>query len=109
MPLMEPVAPTESFASTVQCCGCGRGSDSGAMEEMLEMWLHCAEEIMADAIEMSTNIEDATRFLQASMSYLRNRLLRLELLAMVVSVALGFGALVSGIFGMNLKSGIELS
>merc|ERR1712232_573423 len=74
---------------------------------MGEPWLDNVEELMADAVELTTNIEDATRFLETAMSFLRNRLLKLELTAMVITLALTFGALVSGIFGMNLKSGHE--
>merc|ERR1740121_3040369 len=41
------------------------------------------------------------------MSCTRNRLLMFELWTMIATVAMGLGALISGIFGMNLKSGLE--
>merc|ERR1711879_368839 len=40
------------------------------------------------------------------MSYSRTSLLRLELVTGVVGLAFSFGALVSGIYGMNLKTEI---
>lgn len=76
-------------------------------EEVIETWAHNTEEILAEAIDLAAKVEDATRFLEASLSYMRNRLLRFELGATCVSLAFAFGALVSGIFGMNLKSGLE--
>jgi len=79
---------------------------ASGFEELLETWAFNAQEVMSDAVEMNANIEDATRFMEASMSYSRTSLLRLELVAMVVGLAFAFGALVSGIFGMNLKSPI---
>jgi len=47
------------------------------------------------------------RFLDASLSCARNRLLVFETMSQLVSVALSLGALVGGIFGMNLTSGLE--
>merc|ERR1719189_726109 len=82
-------------------------ADTKGIEEILETWAATAQEVMADASELSTNIDDAAHFAEASLSYLRTRLLRMELAAMIVSLALTFGAMVGGIFGMNLKSGLE--
>jgi len=75
-----------------------------AFEERLESWARNAEEVMSNAVEMNNLIEEATRFSEASMSYSRNELLRYELAAEAVSVALGFGALISGIWGMNFDT-----
>lgn len=83
------------------------GSDlqtSAELEEALYNWYHNAEEIMADAMEMSTKIEDSMRFTEASMSCTRNRLLKFELFTMIATVAMGMGALISGVFGMNLDN-----
>lgn len=118
----EPRLPSTSSSDVRRGAGEGgpgsaAGSDSSTgtedlhrptsgFEELLETWALNAQEVMADAVEMNANIEDATRFMEASMSYSRTSLLRLELVAMVVGLAFAFGALVSGIFGMNLKSPI---
>lgn len=82
-------------------------SDTKGFEDLVETWAHNAQEVMADAIELSTNIDDAAHFSEASLSYLRTRLLLMELVAMTLTLAMTFGALVAGIFGMNLKSGLE--
>eukprot|EP00929_Paragymnodinium_shiwhaense_P105165 TRINITY_DN70085_c0_g1_i1.p1 TRINITY_DN70085_c0_g1~~TRINITY_DN70085_c0_g1_i1.p1 ORF type:complete len:600 (-),score=59.55 TRINITY_DN70085_c0_g1_i1:14-1813(-) len=72
--------------------------------EMLDFWLHNASEIMADASEMGSSIEDATRFIESSLSYTRNELLTLELLALAITIVLGFGSFIVGIWGMNLDT-----
>lgn len=87
--------------------GAAELGDGYSLEKVLDDWTHNAEELMADATELSTNMDDAIRFLEASMSCMRNRLLQLELGAEVATLAFALGALVSGIFGMNLTSGIE--
>lgn len=79
----------------------------GSLEEVLDNWTHNAEEMMADATELSGSMDDAIRFLEASMSCMRNRLLQLELGTEVTALVFALGALVSGIFGMNLHTGIE--
>jgi hypothetical protein len=79
----------------------------GSLEEVLDNWTHNAEEMMADATELSQSMDDAIRFLEASMSCMRNRLLTLELGTEVTALVFALGALVSGIFGMNLHTGIE--
>jgi magnesium transporter len=77
------------------------------LEDCLHNWVHSAEEVMADACETNVAIEDTMRFLEASMSCTRNRLLMFEVWTMIATVAMGLGAMISGIFGMNLKSGLE--
>jgi len=74
------------------------------MEEVLDYWHHNAAEVLAEALEVSSNIEDAMKFIEASLSYSRNELLKLELLAMAISVVLAFGACTTGIWGMNLDT-----
>lgn len=75
-----------------------------SLEEALYNWYHNAEEIMSDAVEMCQRIEDSLRFAEASMSCTRNRLLKFELWTMIATVAFGVGALISGVFGMNLDN-----
>eukprot|EP00929_Paragymnodinium_shiwhaense_P051339 TRINITY_DN25850_c0_g1_i1.p1 TRINITY_DN25850_c0_g1~~TRINITY_DN25850_c0_g1_i1.p1 ORF type:complete len:554 (+),score=77.38 TRINITY_DN25850_c0_g1_i1:83-1744(+) len=91
---------TRSFTSLAS----ERNNDESlpGLEEVLDYWHHNASEVLAEAVEVSSNIEDAMKFIEASLSYSRNELLKLELLAMVISVVLAFGAVVTGIWGMNL-------
>mmetsp|Transcript_4274 Transcript_4274/g.9757 ORF Transcript_4274/g.9757 Transcript_4274/m.9757 type:complete len:498 (-) Transcript_4274:42-1535(-) len=74
------------------------------LEEALYNWSRNAEDIMLDAISLCGKIEDTMRFLEASMSCTRNQLLVFELWTMVATVAIGMGALISGVFGMNLNN-----
>eukprot|EP00929_Paragymnodinium_shiwhaense_P051340 TRINITY_DN25850_c0_g1_i2.p1 TRINITY_DN25850_c0_g1~~TRINITY_DN25850_c0_g1_i2.p1 ORF type:complete len:585 (+),score=72.82 TRINITY_DN25850_c0_g1_i2:83-1837(+) len=96
-PLRRDTRSFTSFASE-------RNNDESlpGLEEVLDYWHHNASEVLAEAVEVSSNIEDAMKFIEASLSYSRNELLKLELLAMAISVVLAFGALVTGIWGMNL-------
>jgi len=77
------------------------------LDDILDIWSHSADELMGDVVELSRRIDDAMRFLDASLSCARNRLLIFEVMSQLVSVALDLGAMVSGIFGMNLTSGLE--
>lgn len=77
------------------------------LEDVLEHWCNNAKEVYADAEEICAKIEDARQFLEGSLSCTRNRLLMFELAITVATLAMTLGALVSGIFGMNLRSGIE--
>jgi len=96
------------------CLSFGSGSrheDGGSavffcplLEEALYNWTTSAEEIMADAAFLGARIEDTMRFLEAWMSCTRNKLLMFELWTMVATVAIGLGALISGVFGMNLNN-----
>jgi len=77
------------------------------LEQVLEHWHINAEEVLADAMEINCNIEDTMHFLEASMSCTRNKLLMFELITAGGTLALTIGALISGIFGMNLKTNLE--
>jgi len=81
--------------------------DAEDLDDVLDIWSHSADELMGDVVELTRMIDDAMRFLDASLSCARNRLLVFETMSQLVSVALSLGALVGGIFGMNLTSGLE--
>uniref|UniRef100_A0A7S4Q285 Magnesium transporter n=1 Tax=Alexandrium monilatum TaxID=311494 RepID=A0A7S4Q285_9DINO len=72
------------------------------LEDVLHSWSRSAEEVMAEAALLSAKIEDTTRFLEASMSCARNRLLMFEFCTNIATVTLGLGSVIAGIFGMNL-------
>lgn len=82
----------------------GADEDRPDLEEILDNWHNTAKEVMDDAAELTSNTEDAMRFLDASMSCMRNRLLKLEYMVMVPTLAMTFGNLIAGIFGMNLDA-----
>mmetsp|Transcript_8183 Transcript_8183/g.18297 ORF Transcript_8183/g.18297 Transcript_8183/m.18297 type:complete len:448 (+) Transcript_8183:49-1392(+) len=98
-----------SSFSSAYLPACGSFVLLPSMEVALSMndWGHSTHQLLTDAEETNQRIDDALRFLEASMSCARNRLLFFELWTDIFTVALGAGALVSGIFGMNLTSGLE--
>merc|ERR1719167_1931709 len=52
-------------------------------------------------------IEDTNQFISAHLDTVRNKMLRMSLMMEMGALALGSGAVVGGIFGMNLTSGLE--
>merc|ERR1712137_83342 len=84
-----------------------KNSHHSEFEEILDRWGEDVEDVMVEAEQICKGVEDATRFLEASMSCMRNKLLWFELVAEGMMLAVGMGALISGIFGMNLTSGLE--
>eukprot|EP00397_Hematodinium_sp_SG-2012_P013787 GEMP01014010.1.p1 GENE.GEMP01014010.1~~GEMP01014010.1.p1 ORF type:complete len:490 (+),score=91.14 GEMP01014010.1:397-1866(+) len=75
--------------------------------DLLHPWLDGVEELVADVHEVVNELEDTVKFMDASMNSTRNRYLVLELFVGIITLSLTFGSLVSGIFGMNLTSGLE--
>lgn len=94
--------------SSLSTTSCNPRHHQSVLEDALDNWSHDAEEMLAEAGELSMNVEDAIRFLEASMSCTRNRLLQFELCTEVAALSCSMGAMISGIFGMNLQSGVEL-
>lgn len=80
---------------------------SEELEDALEFLAHNAEELLGDVTEMETNIEDAMLFCEASLNCGRNRLLQWDVYIIIWSVSISVGAVISGIFGMNLVFGFE--
>lgn len=74
------------------------------LEEVLETWHDAAREVLDDVSELTSNVEDAMRFLESSMSCMRNRLLHIENAVMIATFSFTFGNLIAGIFGMNLNN-----
>ncbi|CAK0798335.1 unnamed protein product [Prorocentrum cordatum] len=105
-PLAHRPSWNRKLSETTDVVACPEQLPAG-LEDCLHNWAHSAEEVMADACETNVTIEDTMRFLEASMSCTRNRLLMFEVWTMIATVAMGLGAMISGIFGMNLKSGLE--
>ena len=68
----------------------------------------CAERL-SDLEELKRSIEETAKFLEAAMDARRNQLLKMEVSLDVMALIFAFGALISGIFGMNLTSGLENS
>ena len=53
-------------------------------------------------------IEDTDQFISAHLDSVRNEIIKMSLFIEVGGLIMGFGAVVSGIFGMNLKNHVEV-
>ena len=49
------------------------------------------------------NIETTEKFVSFRLDSARNRLLKIDVIATAISMTMGIGAVVTGVFGMNLK------
>ena len=54
-------------------------------------------------------IEDTDQYISAHLDSVRNEIIKISLFIEVGSLVMGFGAVVGGIFGMNLKNHIEVN
>ena len=65
------------------------------------------ERTLRDAEDSQAAVQNTEEFVEIQLDLLRNRVLRFELLLSISTFAVGCGALVTGIFGMNLMSHYE--
>ena len=74
---------------------------------MLESYFADLEEIEAEIKTFKEMIEDTNQFISAHLDSVRNKMIRMSLFMEMGALALGSGAVVGGIFGMNLTHGLE--
>jgi len=77
------------------------------VELLLEFYLADLEEILNQIKSIKDTIEDTNHFVGAHLDSLRNRMIRMSLFMEMGTLSLASGALVAGIFGMNLTHGLE--
>ena len=77
------------------------------IELLLEAYCADFEEIQAEIKTFKEMIEDTNQFIGAHLDTVRNSMIRMSLFLEVGAVALGSGAVVGGVFGMNLLNGLE--
>ena len=54
-------------------------------------------------------IEDTDQYISAHLDSVRNEIIKISLFIEVGGLVMGFGAVLGGIFGMNLKNNIEVT
>uniref|UniRef100_A0A7S0WIG7 Magnesium transporter n=1 Tax=Pyramimonas obovata TaxID=1411642 RepID=A0A7S0WIG7_9CHLO len=81
--------------------------DEEEVEGLLEYYLQRSEAYHSEAERLLENTRDLEESIAVSLSARRFEVNKLELWLSVASFAVAVGALVSGIFGMNLLSGLE--
>merc|ERR1719430_1299406 len=82
-------------------------SEHDELELLLEAYYADFEEIVAEIKTVKDTIEDSNQFISAHLDTVRNKMLRMSLVMEMGALALGSGAVVGGLFGMNLVSGLE--
>ncbi|CAN8063026.1 unnamed protein product, partial [Agarophyton chilense] len=76
--------------------------DHSEVETLLEAYLQAIDLHVNQASLLNDGIEDTEDLVMIHLDTLRNRLLSVELAMSVVSMMFGFGAVVAGVFGMNI-------
>mmetsp|Transcript_114069 Transcript_114069/g.329526 ORF Transcript_114069/g.329526 Transcript_114069/m.329526 type:complete len:564 (-) Transcript_114069:38-1729(-) len=74
----------------------------GGLEEFLETSTTNTQEILDSALQISFNISEAMKYCEASLTLLRTWLLKSELAAVVIGLALNYAGSVYSLFGMNI-------
>ncbi|KAI9104688.1 hypothetical protein DFS34DRAFT_645387 [Phlyctochytrium arcticum] len=76
-------------------------------ELLFEHYLNLADEIANSTHQLSSNISATQAITNIVLDSRRNQLIAFEARATLATVAISGGALVAGLFGMNLTSGLE--
>ena len=73
------------------------------MELLLESYLQEVGATVAELEVLTYGIEGTEKFVSFRLDSARNRLLKIDVIATAISMTMGIGAVVTGVFGMNLK------
>lgn len=79
------------------------------MEDLLEYYLQRASATQSEAERLLEGARDLEESIGVSLSARRYEVNRLELMLSMGSFAAALGAMIAGIFGMNMKSTLEMS
>lgn len=83
--------------------------DHDEAEMLLESYLQVVDDLTSKAELLNRAIDDTENLIEIHLDTMQNQLLLVNLLFSVVSTILGFGTMVTGIFGMNLALPDEMS
>ncbi|KAF7761411.1 hypothetical protein Agabi119p4_9403 [Agaricus bisporus var. burnettii] len=84
-----------------------RNDDHEDLELLLESFSKQVEEIVNEAESIESNVQSTQEIVELILDSNRNALLALDLKVSIATMGLGTGALVAGVFGMNLTSHLE--
>ncbi|KAI0062701.1 Mg2+ transporter protein cora-like protein [Artomyces pyxidatus] len=84
-------------------------SDHEELEILLETFSKQVEEIVNEAENTQSNVQSTQEIVELILDSNRNALLALDLKVSIGTMGIGMGALIAGLFGMNLTSHIEES
>ncbi|EJD05505.1 cora-domain-containing protein [Fomitiporia mediterranea MF3/22] len=83
--------------------------DHEDLEVLLESFSKQVEEIVNEADTISSNVQSTQEIVELILDSNRNALLALDLKVSIGTLGIGTGALIAGLFGMNLQSHLEES
>lgn len=81
--------------------------DHDELEVLLESFAKQVEEIVNEVEIMQSNVQSTQEIVELVLDSNRNALLALDLKVSIATLGIGTGALVAGLFGMNLQSHLE--
>ncbi|EIW51629.1 Mg2+ transporter protein cora-like protein [Trametes versicolor FP-101664 SS1] len=81
--------------------------DHEDLEVLLESFSKQVEEIVNEAENIQSNVQSTQEIVELILDSNRNALLALDLKVSILTMGIGIGTLVAGVFGMNLKSHFE--
>lgn len=82
-------------------------SDHEDLEVLLESFAKQVEEIVNEAENIQSNVQSTQEIVELVLDSNRNALLALDLKVSILTMGIGIGTFVAGLFGMNLTSHIE--
>ncbi|KIJ99095.1 hypothetical protein K443DRAFT_680247 [Laccaria amethystina LaAM-08-1] len=81
--------------------------DHEDLEDLLESFSKQVEEIVNEAENIESNVQSTQEIVELILDANRNALLALDLKVSIATLGVGTGALIAGLFGMNLTSHME--
>ncbi|KAI8971264.1 hypothetical protein BD414DRAFT_525401 [Trametes punicea] len=81
--------------------------DHEELEVLLESFSKQVEEIVNEAENIESNVQSTQEIVELILDSNRNALLALDLKISILTMGIGIGTLVAGVFGMNLRSHFE--
>jgi hypothetical protein len=84
-----------------------RAEEKGDIELILDSFSADMDEIDTEIKIFTDMIEDTDQFVSAHLDSVRNEIMKMSLFIEVGALIMGFGAVVGGIFGMNLRNYVE--
>ncbi|RDX46181.1 Mg2+ transporter protein cora-like protein [Lentinus brumalis] len=81
--------------------------DHEDVEVLLESFAKQVEEIVNEAENIQSNVQSTQEIVELILDSNRNALLALDLKVSILTMGIGVGTLVAGVFGMNLRSHLE--
>ncbi|KAF7971345.1 hypothetical protein HWV62_21359 [Athelia sp. TMB] len=84
--------------------GVERTDDHEELEVLLESFSKQVEEIVNEAENIESNVQSTQEIVELILDSNRNSLLALDLKVSIMTMGIGSGALVAGVFGMNVRT-----